>query len=101
MSGDISCPKCDRIDFAWSLRTFCSDCGWTIRPTPVDVPYGFDVLIEVRRGNGLTAPIAKHFKGNERRVLSQSKRVSGYVRLLAIVPLSEERWIAAYGEGRM
>jgi len=103
MTEDIECPKCHRIEFGWieNPRTFCAECGWAIRPTPVENPYGYDLLIEVRVANGRTEPLEKHFKGSETRVRNQAKRVHGFVRVLAVVPLNEDRWIATYGEGRM
>lgn len=103
MTPDIECPKCHRIDFGWAEhpRTFCGECGWTIRPTPVERPYGFDLLIEVRASYGGTGKIEKHFKGTETRVRNQAKRVPMFLRVLAVVPLTEAQWINSYGEGRL
>ena len=103
MMEDVECPQCHRIEFGWieSPRTFCAECGWTIRPVPVAHPYGYDVLIEVRTSAGRTEPVQKHFKGSETRVRNQAKRTACYVRVLAVVALSEEQWLRAYGEGRM
>lgn len=101
--ADVECPKCHRIDFGWSAnpRTFCADCAWVIRPTPVDNPYGYDLLIEVRGQSGRAEKQEKHYKGSESRARNQAKRVPCFTRVLAAVPLSEAQWIAAYGEGKM
>jgi hypothetical protein len=99
---DIECPRCHRIDFGWKPRHSCEECHWTIRPDPVAKPYGFDVLIELRRPNGLTDQTAeRHYKGSESKARSRAKTAPGFSRVLAVVPLSEERWLRTYGEGRM
>jgi hypothetical protein len=98
--SEIECPKCHRIDF--EARRHCAGCTWTIRPTPVEgTPYGFDVLIEVRKPSLIFDTVAKHYKGSEAKVRQRAKTVSGFSRVLALVPLSEAQWINAYGEGRM
>lgn len=97
---DIECPKCHRIDFG--QRVHCESCGWTIRPTPVDgKPWGFDVLIEIRTGMAGTAKEVRHYKGSEATARRRVVAVPNYVRVLAVVPLSETQWLNAYGEGRL
>ncbi len=102
MTADIECPKCDRIDFEFDTHMHCAVCGWTIRPPQVENPYGHDVLIVIRDyTNGLTRREVRHFKGNQTRVRNAAKRVTGYSRVAALVPLTEAEWIRAYGEGKM
>ena len=64
-------------------------------------PHGYDVLVEVRAQNITTATDARHYKGNETTARRRARAVPGFVRVLAVVPLSRESWISAYGEGRM
>lgn len=96
--NDIECPRCHRISFEWERRGSCGECHWPIRPDPVVNPYGYDVLIEKRAGNLTTTTEVRHYKGNE---TTARRRARSFGRVLAVVPLSEETWLSAYGEGRM
>lgn len=97
---DIECPRCHRIDLGFRAKSFCEACHWTIRPTPIAEPYGYDVLIEKRAGNGLTSTEVRHYKGNEATARRRAHALH-FGPVLALVPLSREQWLSAYGEGRM
>lgn len=100
--SDVECPRCYRISFAWdNPRSTCPECHWVIRPTPVEKPYGYDVLVELNTPDGGTTTIEKHYKGKESNARNQAKRVPRFSRVLAVVPIAEANWLAAYGEGRM
>jgi len=93
---DIECPRCHRINFGWQPRVSCEKCHWTIRPSPVATPFGFDVLIEQRTMNLISGePMVRHYKGNE---TTARRRARTFGRVVAVVPLSKEQWIAAYGD---
>lgn len=99
---DIECPRCHRINFAWDASAHCKECHWTIRPIEIAEPYGYDVLIEVQRtGSLLTETQERHYKGNETTARRRAKSIPMFLRVLAVIPLSQESWINAYGEGRM
>lgn len=95
---DIECPRCHRIDFGFRAKSFCQACHWNIRPTPIAAPYGYDVLIERKAPNMTTTTEERHFKGNETTARRRARSIG---RVLAVVPLSQQQWINAYGEGRM
>jgi len=97
MSTEIECPRCHRISFEWETNSICPECQWTIRPTPVAEPYGFDVLIGKEK-QGRTETELRHYKGTE---VVARRRARCYGQVLAVVPLSKESWLRAYGEGRM
>lgn len=99
--SDIECPRCNRISFAYETNGSCTECHWVIRPAPVDNPYGYDVLVEVRAGNLTTSTSARHYKGSEATARRRARMVPGFVRVLAAVALSKDTWLSAYGEGRM
>jgi hypothetical protein len=71
-----------------------------MRPDPVENPFGYDVLIEIRAG-GLLTTQEKHYKGNEAKCRSRAKAVRNFNRVLALVPLSEETFIRAYGDSNL
>lgn len=95
---DIECPRCHRISFAWESNYSCAECHWIIRPSVVDKPYGYDVLIESRATNATTLTEVRHYKGSEATARRRA-RLRG--RVVAVVGLSEKTWINTYGEGRM
>ena len=97
--SDIECPRCHRISFSWETRYACDGCHWPIRPPAVAEPYNFDVLIEKRSANGMTATTqVRHYKVNE---TTARRRARPLGKVLAVVPLTQTQWLAAYGEGRM
>jgi hypothetical protein len=98
MNAEVECPRCHRISFEWERNSSCTECHWTIRPSSVEKPYGYDVLIEKRGTNLQTATEVRHYKGNE---VTARRRARPLGRVLAVVPLSEQTWLTAYGEGRM
>lgn len=97
---DIECPRCGRINFGWEASRSCPQCRWVLRFEPVARPYGFDILIQIRTGQGFDT-LEKHYKGTEAKARSRAKTTPKFERVLATVPLSEETWIRTYGEGRM
>jgi hypothetical protein len=97
---DIECPNCRRLNFGWEAKRNCPDCRWVIRPDSVENPFGYDVLIEIR-DRGLLVTQEKHYKGNEAKARSRAKAVRNFSRVLALVPLSEETFIRAYGDSTM
>lgn len=99
--GEIECPRCGRISLEFEKNWACEECHWVIRPTPVAVVYGCDVLVEVRNAPFTTERIMKHFKGNEATARRRASAVRNFVRVLAVVPLAEREYLNAYGEGRM
>lgn len=97
---DIECPKCGRITFAWEKNMMCPDCHWVVRPRLVEKPFGCDVLVQVREGQG-TKVIEKHYKGTPAVARKRAKNVPRFDAVLAVVPLTESQWLGAYGDGRM
>jgi hypothetical protein len=92
---DIECPRCYRIDFGWQARHFCGECGWTIRPAPLNGPaFGFDVLVE-KTVAGRRVTEVRHFKTASEASARSKARARG--KVLAVVPLSEAAWRRAYG----
>jgi hypothetical protein len=101
MDTDVECPRCHRISFSWEKHHSCTECHWTIRPSHVEKPYGYDVLVEVRATNCTTATEVRHYKGNETTARRRARLFPNFVRVLAVDPLSKATWLSAYGEGRM
>jgi hypothetical protein len=97
----IECPRCHRLSFDWESNHSCNECHWPIRPSPVEKPYGYDVLIEVRSTNLATTTEARHYKGSEATARRRARSFPCFVRVLAVVPLDEKTWLSCYGEGRM
>lgn len=96
--GEIECPRCHRISFEFETHHNCTQCHWTIRPIPVAEPYGYEVLIEKIISLGRTETELRHYKGNE---TTARRRARSLGRVLAVVALSREQWLNAYGEGKM
>ena len=98
----VECQVCHRVDFSESA--VCSLCDWPIRPLVLEEPvYGFDVCVQIQEGSQLRW-IEKHFKtSSEARARAAAKRSSrSFVCVLAVRPLTETQYIAAYGAlGRM
>ena len=101
MSADVECPRCARISFSWETNQSCAKCHWTIRPENVPDPYGYDVLIKIRNTNLTTTTAERHYKGNETTARRRARMVQGSAGVIAVVPLSKDQWLSAYGEGRM
>jgi len=100
---EIECPRCHRLDFGEEpVKHSCVECHWTIRPIPFEgTPYGFDVLIEVRKQSLVFDTEVRHYKGSEATARRRARSVPRFSRVLAIAPLNETAWLNAYGEGRM
>lgn len=100
MNTDIECQVCHRIEIG--DRTRCEGCGWPIRDIPMDEPvFGFDVAIEVRLGFCKTEVVEKHFAtSSPTAAKNRAKRTRNFVSVLALRPLSERSYCAAYGDPR-
>lgn len=97
MKTDIECQVCHRIEIG--PRTHCESCGWPIREITLDAPvFGFDVAVEIRLGFCKTEVVEKHFAtSNPTIARNRAKRTKDFVRVLALRPLTEQRYISAYG----
>lgn len=98
MSPEIECQVCHRLEFGDS--PICQECRWPIREIQLDAPvFGFDVAIEIRLpGLCNTKIIEKHFAAKTAAAaMSQAKRTRDFIRVLALRPLDEKHYIAAYG----
>lgn len=100
-SPDIECPRCHRISFSWETNHGCTECHWCIRPTPVNEPYGFDVLISLRSSAGGPTTEVRRYKGNEATARRRARAVPLFKAVLAVVPLARETWLKCYGEGKL
>ena len=102
VQNDVECPRCGRIDLGFELRHFCKVCGWQIRPAGNVKAYAFDVLIAKANHTYATwqaGTEVRHYKATTASRALARARYHG--RILALVPLSEEQWKNAYGEGRL
>lgn len=98
MNKEIECQVCHRLEFGDRLT--CEKCGWPVREIPLSEPvFGFDVAIEIRlSGMCNTEVIEKHFATSNPAVAkNRAKRTRNFIRVLALRPLIEIRYIAAYG----
>jgi hypothetical protein len=101
MSDYVECPKCRRLNFDFEASRICPACKWVIRPTPVEKVFGCDVLVEVRIAGGRSELQEKHYKGQPAQARTNAMNRSGAMRVLSIIPLSEEDYIRAYGDPSM
>ena len=100
--SQIECQACGKFSFEFDPQDKCKYCHWPLtRTLDFDSAYGFEVMVEIAVNYPKTKKVERHFKGNETRARNQAKRVRNFVRVLAVRPYSEERYIAAFGEGRM
>jgi hypothetical protein len=99
---DLECQVCHRLEFGNS--PFCMECKWPLKPVDLGEPvYGFDLAVQMRVGAVLTEVVTKHYKtASEKSARAKAKaNVRNFSAVLAVRPLSERQYIAAYGEGRM
>lgn len=98
MITEIECQVCHRLEFG--DRTTCEQCGWPIREIKLAEPvFGYDVAIEIRLpGLCNSKVIEKHFSTPSATVASnRAKRTPNFIRVLALRPIDEAHYIAAYG----
>ena len=96
------CPICSRIEFDGGAA--CKVCRYPLpghrAVDPADV-FGCDIMIEVMTGMVGTKMIEKHFKGSEATARSRAIMVKGFRRVVAVRPLTQDKYLMCYGEGRM
>jgi hypothetical protein len=61
--------------------------------------FGYDLAVEVRASMHSTEVVTKHFSTpKESTARSRAKNTKNFVRVLAIRPLNQQSYIAAYGD---
>lgn len=103
---DTICKVCDRVHFEGNATVNCEKCKWPLPGRRAAIfeqekPYGHDLIVEVLNGMSGRKRIEKHYKGCESTCRRRATMNRGFLNVIAVRPLTEAQYIAAYGEGRM
>lgn len=101
----MKCPRCGSLHTVPAespkRKNYCIVCDHKWRAVSPSKPWGYDVIIEVRKGMVASEEKRFHKQGSESRVRKWAALKTGFIRVVSLDPYTREEWIRVYGDGRI